>query len=127
MNEDYVSYIAAQTLKQIGFNEPCKGVYMHGQCMLLDSYSYNKLFEATDTCSAPTIAVALKWLRNNYNIFVEITTFADGYTYTIKQFSVENGWVTRTDMKNVYESYEDAVCDGLITGLKYSYYDGKEN
>ena len=127
MNEDYVPYIAAQTLKQMGFNEPCKGVYMHGQCMLLDSYSYNKLFENTDTCSAPTIAVALKWLRNNYNIFVEITTFGDGYTYTIKQFSVENGWVSRTNDKPKFDTFEDAVCDGLITGLKYSYYDGKEN
>ena len=41
MIEDYVPYIAAQTLKQVGFNEPTKAVFMNGQCMLLDSYSYN--------------------------------------------------------------------------------------
>lgn len=128
MNEDYVPYIAAQTLKQMGFNEPCKGVYMRGQCMLLDSYSYNKLFESTDTCSAPTMQTAFKWLRDERYTFVEITTFGDGYTYTIKHFSIEKGWVERVGLeKQHFETYEDAACDGLITALKYVYYDGKEN
>lgn len=127
MNEDYVPYIAAQTLKQHGFNEPCKGVYMNGQCVLLQSYSYNKLFEAYDTCSAPTMQTAFKWLRNKYNIFVEITTYGDGYAYTIKRFSTENGWVKLSDKSTAFETYEDAACDGLITALKYLYYNGKEN
>ena len=128
MNEDFVPYIAAQTLKQHGFNEPCKGVYMNGQCMLLQSYSYNKLFEASDTCSAPTMQSAMKWLRNERDTFVEITTFGYGFTYTIKHFSIESGWVERRGLeKRHFDTYEDAACDGLITALKYVYYDERQN
>lgn len=126
--EDYVPYIAAQTLKQVGFNEPCKSVFMNGQCMILDSYSYNKLFEATNTCSAPTMQMALKWLRNERYTHVEIR--ADGYkfTYTIKHLSIEKGWVERKGLeRQEFDTYEDAACDGLITALKYLYYNGKEN
>lgn len=128
MDELYVPYIAAQTLKQVGFNEPCKGVFMNGQCMILDSYSYNKLFEATDTCSAPTVQTALRWLKDERHIFVEVTADEYLFAYTVKIFTIEKGWTpVRGQEKQTFDTYEDAVCEGLMTGLKYLYYNGKEN
>lgn len=126
--EDYVPLIAAQILKEVGFNEPCKGVFVNGQAMLLSSLSYNSLFQYTDTCSAPTLQMALKWLRDERHIFIEITASGSLFTYTIKHYSIEKGWIERNNQeKKTFSSYEDAVCDGLIKGLKYTYYDGKEN
>ena len=128
MIEDYVPYIAAQTLKQVGFNEPTKAVFMNGQCMLLDSDSYNSLFGTSDTCSAPTMQMAFKWLRDERYTHVEITADGNGFAYTIKHYSIEKGWVERKGQdRKTFPTYEDAACEGLITGLKYLYYYGKEN
>jgi hypothetical protein len=126
--EDYVPLIAAQILKEVGFNEPCKGVFMNGQCMLLSSLSYNSLFQYSDTCSAPTMQMALKWLREERNIFVEIRADRDAFSYTIKFLTLGVGWKEAPEQETkTYETFEEAACEGLIRGLKYTYYNGKEN
>ncbi len=69
VTEDYVSFEVAKLLKEKGFDNPCK-------------VSYNRFKTLEDTFisewgkanqyKAPTLQMAMKWLREVHNIFINI-------------------------------------------------------
>lgn len=82
ITEDYVSFEVAKLLKEKGFNEPCYTCYLNKECSHYDYLSTN--FELVDNAySAPTIQMAMKWLREVHNLCVEPYRTACGYLYTI--------------------------------------------
>ena len=72
ITEDYCSFEVAKLLKEKGFNEPTCGYYH-------DDYM-NTLLIATASChngsinaiAAPTLQMAMKWLREEKHIFIRI-------------------------------------------------------
>ena len=81
--EDYVSFETAKLLKKKGFNEYCKSVYHFGSvCSVVslgyhDNEGYGALIEEKqnsdfgkydNAISAPTIQMAMKWLREKYSL-----------------------------------------------------------
>lgn len=76
--EDYVSFEIAKLLKEKGFNGLCNGYYdcfttenFHSGCEPTDFNSID--IEIRDIVSAPTLQMAMKWLRKEYNIDILIT------------------------------------------------------
>ena len=87
ITEDYISFEIAKLLKEKGFNEPCNAVYrktlkdnkfidepdfhittfIKSNSELLESGFKDIVF-----CSAPSLALVMKWLREVYNLFVSI-------------------------------------------------------
>ena len=119
ITEDYVSFKTAKLLKEKGFDEICftwytgKGKFKQGK-NTYDDYHMNH-FQDMDVakCSAPTLQMAMKWLREVHNLFVDIYydyDFREGYKFSIHKLT--KGTTLETNNKN-YSTYEQA-CDKAI-------------
>ena len=80
IQEDYVSYEVAKLLKENGFDVPCRNAYIWNSgyelCTLFSKYiNFNEesLSEDDDSVpriSAPTLQMAMKWLREVHKIII---------------------------------------------------------
>jgi hypothetical protein len=119
ITEDYVSFEVAKLLKEKGFNEKCRGGY-HSEfddndnpIIMLEEWTtqpYNNDFvDEGFLCSAPTHQMAMKWLREVYDIKIIIRPYVDG-TYS---YEILNGfWYVN------FDSYENAVEESIKYCLK---------
>ena len=121
ITEDYVSFETAKLLKEKGFNEKCWGLY---ESLFDDDdnpkVSWGRWIESAHTnffedeffiCSAPTLQMAMKWLREVHKLFIEIkmskNTFLWGH-----RVSISNG-ITSYLHANTFNKYEEA-CEAAI-------------
>ena len=124
ITEDYVSFETAKLLKEKGFNEDCYGYYFGTpEYLTFGDYKQRNLELHPDSYSAPTIQMAMKWLREVHNIHINIDIhwlqFANtnGWIYTIEKL-FENGVEyieSKGDEndKHFYSTYEEA-CEVAI-------------
>jgi hypothetical protein len=113
ITEDYVSFETAKLLKEKGFHEDCKCQYGKGGSIAWISCNNGNV----TTFARPTIQMTMKWLREMYKIFIEISVSIDlngnyHYSYSIldKQCKYVRKGYTDFDW-----SYEQA-CEA---GIKY--------
>lgn len=71
IQEDYVSFETAKLLKEKGFDEECYTCYVIDEIQHYDYKSRNSEL-ITGIISAPTLQMAMKWLREIHNRYVEI-------------------------------------------------------
>ena len=84
ITEDYVSFETAKLLKEKGFNWPCHATYdtaVTGGKPKFSEYEVLNFFpfgiknsddKFSMVISAPTLQMAVKWLREVHNIFISI-------------------------------------------------------
>lgn len=78
ITEDYVSYETAQLLKSKGFDELCYACYEYfrsGVTMYSGwpfEYKGEPVHNTNDRVKCPTLQMAIKWLREKYNVHIEI-------------------------------------------------------
>lgn len=124
--EDYISYEVAKLLKEKGFNEPCF-YYYKDKVLMFSPFLKGRNSYQTDTYSAPTHQMAMKWLREkgfhiNAPISYDYSVDADGNVvdkwtfWTFEILSSFSGKLIYTEEVNEYYSYEEAV----EAALKYS-------
>ena len=77
ITEDYVSFETAKLLKEKGFDCECRAYYTNsvviGEELHLsrnEPYDYNN--GIYPSYSAPTLQVAMKWLRETHNIYIAV-------------------------------------------------------
>lgn len=70
ITEDYVSFGVAKLLKEKGFNEPCHKAYNYEGC-LCTGFTYGPY--------APTLQMAVKWLREKHNLAIATYLTGDGW------------------------------------------------
>lgn len=93
ITEDYCSYYVAKLLKEKGFDEPCVCCYKEGSLKTIwddtfgevrpqdwnslsqEGYNHIGLGSWFGCISAPTHQKAKRWLRNMYNIHIEICLY----------------------------------------------------
>lgn len=90
IEESYVSFEVAKLLKEKGFNEETQGYYpikgdATGRLMFGSEYPHNN---SQVQISAPTQQMAMRWLREENGIFIEISVSIDlngdyHYSYSI--------------------------------------------
>ena len=85
ITEDYVSFETAKLLKEKGFNRPCNATYdtaVTGGKPKFSEYEVLNFFpfgmknsddKFSMVISAPTLQMAMKWLREVHNLFIEPT------------------------------------------------------
>lgn len=134
MNEDYVSYEQAKTLKELGFNWACIGFYNHYKIPCIEhnicyegkiiKENYNDDFIANTynvLCSAPTLAQAQKWLREVKQIEVNSTyDLICGEGWFFYHNDLEHVSFSGIDKMGdtLYASYEQALSAGIDKALE---------
>jgi hypothetical protein len=97
-NKDFTLYPEALELKQLGFDEPCFGVYA-----TKDGYVRKSAYD--EIGDAPTYSQAFRWFREKYNLHALImpkTTPSNTTVYYIYKGKFEKNW------NNCFETYEEA-------------------
>jgi hypothetical protein len=101
ITEDYISFEIAKLLKEKGFDEDTICVYI-GRYLLIKGEG--TISNATDMpiIPAPTLQMAMKWLREVHNIHITIDCdICDSFDfYSIIRIKSEESWKT-------YVEYED--------------------
>lgn len=115
ITEDYVSFKTAKLLKEKGFNEYCRAFRSPSGNLF---YSYDiKNFEDGKTIggaiTAPTLQMAMKWLREIHNLSVEVYRTACGYIGCI--VAIPSG----TDIKFLEDDGDD-LPSGTYTKWEYA-------
>ena len=83
ITEDYISFETAKLLKEKGFDEYCYGYYYTSKYMTHGDIKQRNSELFPDSYSAPTLQMAMKWLREVHNIHIEI-----GIGYNMEYFPV---------------------------------------
>ena len=123
IKEDYVSFETAKLLKEKGFNEKCRGAYHSGfddndnPIVMLEEWILkphnNDFVDETFLCSAPTLQMAMAWLREK-NISIELSVVKPHYwVYTI--YKILSNKVEELHNDGGFDSYEE----GVESALKY--------
>lgn len=84
MEEDYVNFETAKHLKEKGFHVPIHTFYNPNKKnygVKLDPCLIDR--NAGVCVSAPTLQMAMKWLRKIHNLHIEVFRTACGYLYVI--------------------------------------------
>lgn len=73
ITEDYVSFEIAKLLKDKGFNEECFALYNPDGMLIQSGIRLNNIQvgRVEGSYSAPTLQMAMKWLRIKHNIHIE--------------------------------------------------------
>lgn len=127
ITEDYVSFEIAKLLKEKGFPQNpyiCNTAYTLRGKLSNNAKSFAHNFAEFDKCGikpitysmAPTLQMAMKWLREVHNIFICIVLLEDidGYGFTVE--NIINKKYIATSKNDEYSTYEQAV----EAALKYS-------
>ena len=130
IEESYVSFDTAKLLKEVGFDIPCRGIYVTDCTGYYEFREYDNKQTTDDLCwdtedgfqyeyLAPTQALADKWLREVYNIAI-YSLYDDDmeqWFYFVDVFtnnSVINGFWSGSE----YDDYESAFEGGLQEAIK---------
>ena len=109
ITEDYVSFEVAKLLKEKGFITPCKWLYCRdGTFWYIGSVWDKEMFPA------PTLQMAMKWLREEKNVYIEIRRSVNTFLFgAIIRKSDEDNF---HQIPRTLDSYEQAV----EAALKYA-------
>jgi len=106
--KDFIPYEQALALKELGFNEPCFGLYAPPcKDVFLQHYG---LLSAKEQALAPLYQQALRWFREKHGLNYVIVK-AESWFYTINGCNTQEGF-------NTYEEAELACLNKLIEIVK---------
>lgn len=123
ITENYVSYEVAKLLKEKGFDESCECFYdtelydtKHNDISIVNEWmniSNSQLEEREFLCySAPTLQMAMKWLREVHKLAINIEFQIDSPTWKWRIYHIEPSEDKHTNFKH-YSTYEEA-CESAI-------------
>jgi hypothetical protein len=122
IQEDYVSFETAKLLKEKGFDARCPMIYTVDGKMLYTDVKHHNMYAVTNKqleyytdIIAPTLQMAMKWLRKNYQIFIRPNT---SFLYPIKWYSeifcYGDNLKTQQDIKTEYYDSPEEACEAAI-------------
>lgn len=116
MKEDFVSFEIAKKLKEKGFDCKTRYGYLPPMPSLLEAFCDTN-WSAKNGYPAPTIAQALKWLRNEKKIFiyVDVRTNLEWF-YEVWNINKKLSVLGNVDF-NKSESYEESALAGIEYAL----------
>ena len=112
ITEDYVSFEIAKLLKEKGFDESTSMVYMsYDHLCKLNRYdsirnsNYNDITKNYFEYTAPTLQMAMKWLREVYNIVIGVNVLNENNKGNTDYSNPDRWWYfwEFTDTKGVYK------------------------
>ena len=127
IEESYVSFDTAKLLKEVGFNVPCRGVYITDRIGHYEFHKYDNKQTVDDLCQdtedgfqyeylAPTQDLAARWLREEHHIFIMLTPVIEGWMYDL--FDLKKHQYILCNEDAMTESYEVAFETALREAIK---------
>ena len=117
LTEDYCDFETAKLLKEKEFDEECKRRYnCRGELSRVDSMVYrNSHRDMQDKYVAPTLQMAMKWLREVHELYIEVSLSCDREDKNAKIFdaSIFNLQNQRYKKLGNIQDYEEA-CEAAI-------------
>ena len=120
ITEDYVSFEIAKLLKEKGFDEDCWCWYEEDGYLResnddfgVQSNSDHVVDDDEYNCSAPTIQMAMKWLREVHNLHIDIDPSEGDWNPTVLELEDWSCVVKPEDEIPIQDSYEQA-CEAAI-------------
>lgn len=118
IKEDYVSFETAKLLKRNGFGVKSLAVYNSEGDFIDKLYRFDG--QLLKNCIlAPTQQMALKWIRENFKIYIDITSAFDSkginVIFKYMSFNDEMDIVAKSDYQ--FPTYEEAVENSIIHTL----------
>ena len=115
--EDYVSFNVAKLLKEKGFNEACHTFYDNGHKHILKFVQKGLCNNAAiiannGICVAPTLQMAMKWLREIHGLFIHIDIIREASCWLVDIQDIK-GDVAIYPIKDEFPKYEEA-CKAAI-------------
>ncbi|MCL2596236.1 MAG: hypothetical protein FWD66_00945 [Paludibacter sp.] len=117
------SYEQSKRLKALGFDWKCDWFYNLDRIKIPEkiSLNWNGNCYSVGKTSAPTVALALKWCRDEKGIFncvyFDLTSFRKGYYGSFYLFADKTS-IHRTETISSYELVESALLDEILTLLE---------
>ena len=123
MKEAYCSFETSKLLKKKGFDEECTHYYTD-ELIEYTNGVYSRNSKNCDRCTSPTHQMACAWLRENYDIFIQVrrdNQYYEGYAvepvtehdkkrgHKPEYFAIVLDALSVTKTYTRSESYEDAV------------------
>lgn len=127
MTEEFVTLETAKLLKKKGFNEFCKYAYADEDLHLMPLNTTNFFIDEIGVgYSAPTQAIAHRWLRERHEINVSVFRMTDGYGGAVNDSNLNKYfWHIQipkrqhiVDVNVYYNTYEEALEAGIQRTLK---------
>ena len=124
ITEDYVSFEVAKLLKEKGFREICN------KCYGIESKKFFSSIRSNDDdtmYAAPTLQMAMKWLRDVHNLHIEaritnhsMSSLCEVVKYYWVVFNTTNAkWVNESSVYTLYfNTYEDACASAIKNCLE---------
>ena len=115
INEDYVSFETAKLLKEKGFDVYGDGSYDSGIEIYKEYSPFGKLNSCTtskphrEAYAAPTLQMAMKWLREVHNLAIELTWEHTWFASITKMTSIPESIVYEDGNRSYEQACEDAI------------------
>ena len=121
ITEDHVSFEVAKLLKEKGFDEATNRYYnaQHDQIRTVsDTFMWHwnneefmKSVLMDGAIAIPTLQMAMKWLREVHNIFIQVELYSKRNDYCFEIFKNTHNLIV--EKREVYNSFESA-CENAI-------------
>lgn len=111
IKEAYCSFEVAKLLKEKGFNELCTAKYCTDGRFDRSFYYYKNSEINKDAYNAPTLQMAMRWLREVHKIHIVIGWLPNSKLFFTHICDMNSGYPKRN--KHEYTSYEEAVEEAL--------------
>lgn len=112
-----VTFEQAKKLKQLGFDWKCRTCFPSGEDVEIIETGCSDYNRTNESLSAPIVALALKWLRDERKVYVDI--FLDNTGTSGDKFFIRFCGIERPEVFRSYETYEQAELAGLDYALDY--------
>ena len=114
MNKEFIPYEQALALKELGFDEPCFGLYHNDKTFYPTQCKSHEQFHG-QICSAPLYQQAFRWFREKHNLHAIIEHDSDNYYYVLQGVKdIDFATVeSNEDYEMVYLKYEEAELECL--------------
>lgn len=123
---EFVTFELAKKLKEKGYPQLKKNTLAmyceYGEWFSLarnlDEYEYSFVDFDEHDCVAPTISQALKWLREQKKITIEMFLYNGTYSYCVKSVTLKcedcsHALLNSDTSEEEYDSYEEAALAGI--------------
>lgn len=132
IQEDYCSFEVSKLLKEKDFAVPTREYYRNYPTAIIMSWDVGKKINGNDDkkletaggmtyVSCPTHALAIKWIRENFKLEIEVRRTMIGYTCYVIDASSPNvrEWKTKKpEPSNLFQFTEEAAEAALLYTLK---------